>query len=361
MNVVSSASRRWLAYLIAGTCGIVLAAIHIVNQFSTPIVSIEPAVLIPSSTVPESEPFVGRFTILNSSQDTVLLKQLTTSCGCMHVRLDDGKELRGATELSIAIISGGKLPLVVEVNTAGRSGVNPYYITATLENKLTGDELTASGKIELKVQSGLTAEPNSVLFRARDPIQSRDVMLLDSYPDPGVEIESVSSSAPNLFKVELFPLVAQSETFFGLKPRYRLQVSLNPEELQTNESRSAYLTVAPKNESMKVLQIPVMLAVFKSGDVLHPKEIDLSDALPNDELDRVVWCPVSEDSKKAFHLLEAPKCVNIIVTDFGPNVLKILVHIRLPSDLSVVKDWCLKFGTGESNFEPISIPIRAGG
>lgn len=147
---------------------------------------------------------VGRFSIVNRGQRTLIIDQIATSCSCAGLEQEeDGKWVRVA---SVEVPPEGKTELAVRVSVGMPEGEQQLVQIAFSSN----DPESPAGAIQVViayVQGGVYAVPGAVLFgQVRAASFARRVVNLYDNHHSGRRVAKVRSLRPECFGARLLPL-----------------------------------------------------------------------------------------------------------------------------------------------------------
>jgi hypothetical protein len=251
--------------------------------------------------------------LVNDSAQTVVVKALPHSCGCMAV------DRQGRVELPLVLEPHSRTPLRVEINTAGQGGLKTYRLSAVAETAAGSELPDADLVIVARVYAALYAHPNYFYVAvpeasASEPIR-REVLLLDRWEDEGLTIARITSTAGERFRYSLQP--DQGDFPVGavvLKKRHTLAFSLLPKPGARHLDE--VITVEPSDKRAKPVTITVTGKVVRPF-ALEPEALTFYGTKPGQRVERTVQYTYADAADKDVRVLEAPPGFSVRV---GPEV-----------------------------------------
>lgn len=292
----------------------------------------------------------------NRDSRPIRVTRASASCGCM------GLVTRGNVPLTSPVEAppGGTLPWQVAIATQNRVGRQSYQVRI--------EYLTAGGRTErveaavnLNVRAGLRAEPLGLVLHDIEPgiEQTHMLDIYDSYPDPGIRLAGVTSSAPSVLRAELVPVRSSTEggaldyaTSAKLKLRRRLRVTLAPTEVTPLTEES--LTLRPEDPEAEPLLVPVVYSTARPAYAVAPRSLTLI-AKADGRVVRRVRCRLAEGVAPDLRVLRAPDFATVTIADAEEPRTK---SITIELDSAAARPGEITFGT-EGGTQPVfTLPIH---
>ena len=108
----------------------------------------------------EGRPYIAALEISNDSRDTARIRAISKSCGCMEITSAAG----AAVELPLTINPGATLPLLLQLDTEHRRGLQSYGLS--IEYQICGVARTARNTLEVPVSPAWYSSPPAIVALA---------------------------------------------------------------------------------------------------------------------------------------------------------------------------------------------------
>lgn len=273
---------------------------------------IEPHQLEIAGGVLEGSIVDAHLMLRNTTASAVRVIKVVPSCGCLKITTRGGKPFVPTYYLP----SHASVPLRVTIDTQSWQGEMSQFVLVKYESDTGEGKCMAS--ITLSVRPALRSLSRSLIFRDL-PIGNKvsgDVIIGDGFPDPGIEIDKVTSSDPEhltarLESLERNPAPPQEIDAVGrVKERYRIHVFFTSGGINLSEQ----LIILPKDKKLASLRIPVYYRAEKSSQTFHPTEVLLAHSNAGDVVTRDVrYTPTANKRGLVLTIKDSPSYVKTVV------------------------------------------------
>lgn len=332
---------RWLlctSVCLLGICtGVVYYAVRAAGSAEEDPLVLEPSVLEIVDPALEGSDVKVSLMLRNTGEQPVQILAVKNSCGCLDLVTRGGKPLGTPLELD----AGEAFPLQATIRTGKRGGSEGFGIGILYESG--GKQSSCMSEIRLNVLPALRIVSGAQVFDAGEPgaTITEEIGVGDAFPDPGIEVESVTNSRPERVRIRLVDCedstVYQqeqkehlSDTAASAKQRYRIQVSYTAEEDGFHDT----IAVHPRNEEHEVLYIPVFFRGRKATQSrLYPRRLVIRAASAGETLEREVrYVQQSDQELSRLVVLDSPEFVSTEIERNAGGVWRIDLKLTVPEE-----------------------------
>ncbi len=268
----------------------------------------------------------------NTSHSTIEVSGIDRTCGCMIF------EDRDRITFPLRLKPGEKLPVKLDIDTNGKSGLNVFGIRAKLETHSSNPRtISASFQLSAYIFSTLQAIPNSINQDVhRSGINSElhfSIVLADDRPWKVVVVDRIEFSSPDRFRFDLKPidgLIRDPQTGSDRTKRFSLNIHYIPPDNDDEYEES--IKVTTDEPGAKPIRIHLTGKIVPEFE-FHPSKLIFTEQKLGMKASRVVEYRYDVEEYKEIIPIDIPKCyfVDDISSIKGVRVFRISL---ISSDLS---------------------------
>jgi Protein of unknown function (DUF1573). len=319
--------KKWLVriFVYAFACVIIAASGYSAGWLITSLfgsmetnsaVTLEPQEVVLISPVEEYSEVLVPLSITNQSKYSVSIAGVTSSCGCTKVLI--GKD--GSAAVPFELKAGESIPLQGTIDTSEIRG--DRQIRFAVDARIGDKSLTNISSIVVHVLPGLRCISPPEMIQDNDGDTAEiDVSFYigDAFVDPGIEIDSISSSDPEKLRADIQSILGvsafeTSEDAPEWQKRFRNRYEVQVHILRDTGPFEGRLTVHPKDTKYKPLTIPIKYSGSQRKGQVFPPEIIIprSDIQEEEFLRREIRIVSPKtDPPELLHPIAAPPGVEV--------------------------------------------------
>ncbi len=268
----------------------------------------------------------------NISNTTIEVSGIDRTCGCMI--FDDQDRIT----FPLFLKPGEKLPVHVDIDTNGKSGLNIFGLRAKIaSNSKNSLIVSASFHLSAYLFSTLQAIPNTI---TKDVHKSRtdseihfNIVLTDDRPGKVAVVDRIEFSTPDRFRFDLKPIhgmIPDSQTGSIRKNRLSLNIRyIPPDNADEYEESIKVTTDEPRAKPIRIHLNGKIIPEFE----FHPSKLIFTEQKLGMKDSRVVEYRYDDEDYKEIKPIDIPKCyfIDDISSIKGVRMFRITL---ISSDLS---------------------------
>ncbi len=207
----------------------------------------------------QGETVAARFVVSNRANRDAHLLSARTSCGCTRIVTNHNGN---SQELPVDIPPGQHRPLILEIDTTGRQGLNTFSFQ--IQYAIGKKEMVLDGTVDVEIRAGWQVTPRSLEFAGIQPgeVVTKRLVVTDGMDAGELVLSSATSSDPDLLKVEVAELDTALEPLpmgaavqiNATKPRYYVYVSCT---VKDSAVRQEWIRLIPSRSDVSPYEVPV--------------------------------------------------------------------------------------------------------
>lgn len=295
---------------------------------------------------------VERTVILkNTSQGDIRLTSIESSCGCLTLAP------KTQTGFPFVLRSGNEAPLLVRITTLGRLGRQVFHVRVRGETEEGSPLPHAALEIVADILPPLFVSPQAahffVAWKDREKPVKCTFVLADLWPEPGLGIKEITSSAGDRISWEVIP--SRGELVIGdavLHKRHELMVIYRPEPSRKEFNET--ITVVPDNSRAKPVTVRLW-GELQPRFECQPESLTYH-AWTGETQTRVIYYRAYDPSCNKVAVVRAPSWVTVACTPTKDGVTKMTVVFTSNEPGKHSGKIVINVGDGQ---DELSVPVTA--